>query len=155
MFLCELIVMCHFILWSKLTYVFQTHIFIHFATSSTYFAIISISTALPIVCGCFKLLVDILGYLAAFLCLLVSWRNSAEYNLVLESAGRTAIINFGQLSTSTKHIFIKRIIKLWFLELWKSLQAPISPIIHLVSSAASWNNLRTENDSSVKYWLGH
>ena len=137
MFLCELIVMCHFILWSKLTYVFQTHIFIHFATTSTYFATISIPTALPIVCGCFKLLVDILGYLAAFLCLLVSWRNSAEYNLVPKCVGCASIINFGHLSTSTNHILIKRIFKLWFMELWKSLQTPILALFQLVSSAAA------------------
>ena len=54
MFLCELIVMWHSIMWSKLTYVFQPHIFIHFTTSSMYFAIISIPTALPIDRGYFK-----------------------------------------------------------------------------------------------------
>ena len=135
--MCQLFVMWHSTMWSKLTYVFQTHICIHFATSCIYFATISISTALPIVCGCFKLLVDTLGYLTAFLCLLVSWQNFAKYSLALESACRNAIINFGQLSTSTKHILIKRIIKLQFMELWTSLQTAILPIIHLVSSAAS------------------
>ena len=68
---------------------------------------------------------------------------------------RTAIINFGQLSTSTKHIFIKRIIKLQFMELWKSLQTAYLAFIHLVSSAASCHILRTENDSLVNYWPRH
>ena len=41
------------------------------------------------------------------------------------------------------------------MELWKSLQTAILAFIHLVSSAASCHNLRTENDSLVNYWPGH
>ena len=98
---------------------------------------------------------DLFGSQLALLCLLVSWQNSAKYNLVLESAGCAVIINFGQLSTSTKHILIKRIFKLWFLELWTSLKTPILAFLQLVSSAASCHNLRTENDFLVNYWPRH
>ena len=154
-FLRELIVMCHFILWSKLTYVFQTYIFNHFASTSPFFSTIWIYNALPIDCGGFKPLVNLFGYQLALLCLLVSLHNSAIYNLALASAGGAAIIIFGHLSTSTKHILIRRIIKLRLMELWTSLQTAILAFIHLVTSPASCPNSITENDSSVNYWPRH
>ena len=153
--MCQLFVMWHSTMWSTLTYMFQTYILNHFATTSPSFSIISIYNALPIVCGCFKPLMDLFGYQLALLCLLVSLHNSAIYNLALASAGGAAIIIFGHLSTSTKHILIKRIIKLRLMELWTSLQTAILAFIHLVTSAASCPNSITENDSSVNYWPRH
>ena len=155
MFMCQLFVMWHSTMWSTLTYMFQTYILNHFATTSPSFSIISIYNALPIVCGCFKPLMDLFGYQLVLLCLLVSLHNSAIYNLALASAGGAAIIIFGHLSTSTKHILIKRIIKLRLMELWTSLQTAILAFIQLVTSAASCHNSRTENDSLVNYWPRH
>jgi hypothetical protein len=83
---------------------------------------------------------------------LISRKNLSIFKSALECAVIVATNVLSQYSITMKHELFNLIIKLQFMELWKSLHMAILTSLQLVTPAASYNTWTIENDSLVNYW---
>jgi hypothetical protein len=132
--------------------VFPAHILQVFIATSPLFLFISILSALPINRGQFAPLLVCFGCLLANFCYFHSATNSTNFNFALRCAGSPAINAFSHFSISKKHKEFNLMVQPQPMELWTSLQMVELANSQLVTPAADFNNLTTENDSLVNNW---
>jgi len=152
MFSCQLFVMWCGNLWSRIQYVFPAHILQVFFATSPPNLIISISFALPIDRGQLAPLLVYFGYLLAIFCYVHSATITDNFNLALKCAGSPEINALSHSTISKKHKQFNLIVQPQPMALWTSLQMAKLAFSQLVTPAADYNNLITENDSLVNNW---
>ena len=152
MFSCQLFVMWCGNLWSRIQCVFPAHTLQVFFATSPPILFILILSALPIDRGHFAPLLVYFGCSLANFCYFHSVTISDNFNFVLRCAGSPEFNALSHFTKSKKYKQLNLIIQPKPMALWTSLQMANLEVSQLVTPAAYYINLITENDSLVNNW---